>query len=86
MHSEGNYQLGGELTKEGMLWRIIRITHQTSLFQIADGVLETVEEKLLELKSVTGAVDFLVLTTERTSFEGPGSIIKAPEPIIWRKD
>ncbi len=83
-------QLGSEV-KRGeaehlVTYRIIRITKQTCLFEDAKGVLSVVTEELLELKDVEGNIAFDVLSSDRTDYEGPVSIIKAPEPITWKRD
>lgn len=79
-------RLGEEIEREGKKWRVVRITKQTSLFEDLKGQTEVVDEHLLQLKSSEGEIDFEVLSSERLSYDGPYSQIKAPEPIVWRKD
>lgn len=80
-------ELGETFTREdNKQWRIVRITKQTSLFEDLRGVQSVVEEHLLELKSSEGQVDFEVLSSTQLPYEGLPSTVKAPEPIIWRKE
>lgn len=79
-------ELGTELVREDKLMRCVRITQQVSLFQNAQGETETLDEHLLEWKGADGSLDFEALTSNRNPYTGPIGTIKAPEPIVWRKD
>ena len=79
-------ELGQELERLGSRWRVVRIVKQDCLFEDEEGKLEVVTEHMLELKNQEGHIDFEVLTSERTPYSGVTSTIKAPEPIVWRKE
>jgi len=79
-------ELGNEIERMGVRWRVVRISKQDSLFEDSEGNLEVVSEHLLELKNKEGQIDFEVLSSERTPYTGITSTIKAPEPIVWRRD
>lgn len=75
-------KLGETFTRDGVEWRVIRIAKQISLFQ--DETCEIVEEHLIELKSEKGQIDFEVLASNRSVYQGPPSPIKPPKTIKWR--
>lgn len=77
--------LGETLERGTKSWRVVRICHQLSLCEDQQGVTTVVEEDLVELKSVDGEVDFEVQRTEVTPYEGPTSVVKAPEPLTWKR-
>jgi hypothetical protein len=61
--------------------RVVRIINKSvTLFQDAEkAYLQT--ESYVELKSADGLIAFVILTRERTPYEGPTSVIKGLEPI-----
>lgn len=83
-----SYNLGQEFEHEGHLVKVIRIVHHEALMEDKNKQMSVITEDYLELKLENGTIDFLVLTSERKPFaptEGQ-AVIKAPEPIVWRKD
>lgn len=78
-------ELGHEMTRDGKMWRVIRLAKQQVLFEDQSGVLGVLDEHLAELKGEKGEIDFMVFSSERQQYTGPASKIKAPEPVQWKE-
>lgn len=62
-------------------YRVVRIIGRSiSLFQDVDKAYLQ-NESYVELKALDGTITFMILTRERTPYDGPVSQIKGLEPI-----
>lgn len=85
--SEATYAVGSLFPHKGEPWRVVRIiTKSITLFEKEDGTQlpYIMVESYIELKSVTGLVDFIMLSQEREEYTGDVCIIKGIEPINWQ--
>jgi len=84
--SESTYVIGSVITHKGSAWRVVRIVGRSeTLFEPEDGrtVAYVGVESYVQLKSVEGLIDFVVLTADKMAYDGPNSVIKGVEPIMW---
>ena len=77
--------LGSNIQHRGDVWRVIRlIQDDMSLFE-ATGMNFVIKESYAMVKSPEGKIDFIVFASERLSYDGPQSAIKALDVLPWRK-
>jgi len=79
------YQLGSEVQYKDKTWRVVRVASgDQSLFEDESGSY-IIFESYVQIKDTEGAIDFIVLNSEKLPYNGPISTIKALEPIPWRQ-
>ena len=77
--------LGDEIQRNGQPWRVVRIVSKDlSLFEDETGI-HVIEETYAMLKSGEGRVEFEVLASQKVTYTGPSSTIKALNPLSWRQ-
>ena len=78
------YQIGSTIIRNLVPWRIVRVvTRDTTLFEDENGQY-TITESYLQLKSIHGEIDHLVLESDKAAYIGDDSQIKGLDPIVWR--
>ncbi len=79
--------LGDLIKHKGNPARVVRIVSRSlTLFEPEDGTPYIMEESYVELKGSNGGIDFLMLTEERHTYDGPEHCpIRGLDPISVSK-
>ena len=72
-----NTEIGGEQAL------VVRLVHSQSIFELADGSVEFIDEQFAELRRADGTPEFISLTKTNQPFIEKKSNIRALDPI-WR--
>ena len=80
------YQIGHEIWYKEKQWRVVRIlSNDQSLFEDDSGNIHIILESFIMIKDALGAIDFIVMNSEKLPYTGPSSSIKALSAIPWRQ-
>lgn len=77
--------LGGEVEHNGRKQRVVRIVGKDLTLFENETEACVVEETYVMLKDEAGNVSFMVLSSEKSPYNGTRSTIKGLDPLAWRK-
>jgi hypothetical protein len=79
------YQIGSEVQHKDQRWRITRTIFQDVTLFEDETEAYLITESYVQLKNPLGEIDHIVMSSEKSPYNGPPSDIKALTPLAWRK-